>query len=122
MPTVLVVGNKEDKLLPAMQTWQQELGTGFLSEFERVPRSLHLKPAEELLKHQYLTSIGIKSPERLRKCAPHAFDQSLTSMQSKVAFLQYWGLSTAQTLSLIQNFFGSSQMSWHAHLSTLEMY
>ena len=92
----------EDKLLPAIQSWQQELGASFLSEFVRVPKLLNKKPAEELLKNQYLLSIGIKSPERLRKRNPHAFGQSWTSIQSKVAFLQDWGFTRAQTLSLIE--------------------
>ena len=94
--------NVEDRLLPAIQSWQQDLGASFLSELERVPTLLHMKPAEELLKNQYLAFIGIKSPERLRKRSPGSFSQSLTSIQSKVAFLQQWGFTRAQTLSLIE--------------------
>ena len=94
--------NVEDKLLPAIQSWQHELGADFLSEIERVPNLLLMKPAEELLKNQYLASIGITEPERLRKTCPCAFGQSLTLIQSKVAFLQEWGFTTAQTLSLIE--------------------
>ena len=91
-----------DKLLPAIQSWEQELGASFLSEFERVPRLLLMKPAEELLKDRYLASIGIKSPESMRKRSPWVFGQSLTLIQSKVAFLQELGLTTAQTLWLIE--------------------
>ena len=94
--------NVEQKLLPAIQSWQQELEASFLSEVERVPRLLHMKPAEELLKNQYLASIGITEPERLRKTCSCAFGQPLTSIQSKVAFLQEWGFTRAQTLSLIK--------------------
>ena len=94
--------NVEQKLLPAIQSWQQELGANFLSEVERVPTLLLEKPAEELLKNKYLASIGIKSPERIRKRSPYVLHQSLTSVQSKVAFLQQWGFTTAQTLSLIE--------------------
>ena len=61
-----------------------------------------MKPAEEQSKDQYLASIGIKSVARLRKRSPCIFIQSLTSMQSKVAFLQQWGFTRAQTLSLIE--------------------
>ena len=92
----------EDKLLPAIQSWQQELGASFLSEFERVPTLLHMKPAEQLSKDQYLASIGIKLPERLRKRNFRVFSQTLTSMQSKVAFLQQWGFTRVQILSLIE--------------------
>ena len=92
----------EDKLLPAIQSWRHELGASFLSELERVPTLLRMKPAEELLKNQYLASIGIKSPERLRKRAPCAFTQPLTSMQGKVAFLSQWGFTKVQILSLIE--------------------
>ena len=94
--------NVEDRLLPAIHSWQQELGASFLSELKRVPTLLHMKPAEELLKHQYLASIGIKSPERLRKRSPGTFSQPLASVQTKVAFLQQWGFTRAQTLSLIE--------------------
>ena len=92
----------EDKLLPAIQSWQQELGASFPSEVERVPVLLLTKPAEELVKNQYLASIGIKSPERLRKRNSGLFRQPLTSMQSKLACLQQHGFSTAQTLSLVE--------------------
>ena len=92
----------EDKLLPAIQSWQQELGASFLSEVERVPTLLSMKPAEELLKNQYLVSLGIKSPERLRKRSPCVLRQSLTSLQSKVAFLQGWGFPRPQMVSLIE--------------------
>ena len=92
----------EDKLLPAIQSWQQELGASFLSELKRVPELLLRRPAEELLKHKYLVSIGIQSLARLRKKNACVFRQSLTSLQNRVAFLQQWGFTTAQTLSLIE--------------------
>ena len=77
----------EQKLLPAMQRWQQELGASFLSEFERIPALLLNAPENKLLKSQYLAAIGIRSPETLRKSHPVIFNHSLASMQGKVAFL-----------------------------------
>ena len=94
-----------------MQLWQQELGDRFISEFERIPRLLLTKPEEEELKDQYLASIGIRSPEILRKRTRCVFIQSLTSMQSKVAFLQECGFTRAQTVSLIEQHSGILQCS-----------
>ena len=91
----------EQKLLPALRPWQQELGDSFMSEFQRYPFLLNRNPEEEQLKDQYLASIGIRSPEVLRKRNPYVFG-SLTSMQSKVASLQQHGFTRVQTLSLIE--------------------
>ena len=92
----------EQKLLPRLRRWQQELGDRFVSEIERVPGLLLQTPEEEQLKNQYLTSIGIRSPEILRRKNSSCFRQPLTSMQSKVAFLQQCGFTTTQTLSLVE--------------------
>ena len=101
----------QQKLLPAVQSWQQELGDRFISEFERIPYLLLQRPDEEHVKDQYLTSIGIRSPELLRKRNPHVFNRSLTSIQSKVAFFQQCGFTRAQTLSLIEQHSGVLQCS-----------
>ena len=96
----------EQKLLSAMQRWQQELGTSFVPEFERIPSLLHKKPEKELLKSQYLASIGIRSPESLRKSSPAIFTLSLASMQGKVAFLQALGFTHGQVSSLVERHTG----------------
>ena len=90
------------KLLPAMQHWQQELDDQFIFEFERTPPLLHRAPEEEQLKDQYLVSIGIRSPQKLRKRNPALLKQSLSTMQSKVAFLQQCGFTQAQVTSLVE--------------------
>ena len=92
----------EQKLLPAMQHWQQELDDQFVSEFARFPFLLHTKPEEEQIKDQYLASIGIRSPELIRKRNPSVMRQSLTLLQSRVAFLQQYGFTPAQVTSLIK--------------------
>ena len=92
----------EQKLLPAMQRWQQELGARFHSEFERIPELLLMDLEEELLKDQYLVSIGISSTKRLRQKNPNTFTQSLASMQGRVSFLQALGFTHAQVLSLVE--------------------
>ena len=92
----------EQKLLPRLRRWQQELEDCFVSEIERIPNLLLKQPEEEQLKDQYLVSIGIKSPKTLRKRRPSVFRQSLTSLKSKVACLQQCGFTGAQTLSLIE--------------------
>ena len=63
----------EQKLLPAMRRWQQELGARFLSEFERIPQLLCMDLKEELLRDRYLVSIGISSTKRLRQRHSTAF-------------------------------------------------
>ena len=66
----------QQRLLPAIQRWREELGADFLSKFERVPKLLLRAPDDELLKHQYLVSVGITSPERVRKRLSGACYQS----------------------------------------------
>ena len=92
----------EQKLLPAMQRWQQELGASFHSEVERIPQLLLTEPEEELLKDRYLVSIGISSTKRLRQRNPNTFRRSLASMQGRVAFLQALGFTHAQVSSLVE--------------------
>ena len=92
----------EQKLLPRLQRWQQELGNRFLREIERIPYLLLKIPEEEQLKDQYLASIGIQSPERLRKKSSYAFERSLGSLQGKVAFLQACGFTRAQVTSVVE--------------------
>ena len=99
----------EQKLLPAMQCWRQDLDEHFMSEFKRIPHLLLKNPEEEQLKDQYLVSIGIKSPEKIWK--RHPLTRSLTSMQSKVALLQQCGFTRAQTSSLIEQHSGILQCS-----------
>ena len=92
----------EQKLLPAMQRWQQELGASFLSEFERLPDMLRNTPEKELAKNQYLESIGVTSPATLRHKDASAARQSLVSMQRNVASLQAQGFSQAQVVSVVE--------------------
>ena len=92
----------DQKLLPAIQSWQQELGALFLSELERMPTLLVRVPEEEGLKDQYLASIGIASPRRFRKNCPAALRQSLALLKGRVAFLRACGFTERQTLSLLE--------------------
>ena len=92
----------EQKLLPAMQQKQQELGATFVSEFERIPTLLIWASEQELSKDQYLASIGIKSVDIIRRAYPHVFQQSLTLMQRKVGSLQACGVTETQIVSLVQ--------------------
>ena len=92
----------EQKLLPAIKHWQQELDDQFVSEFARFPQLLLKKPEEEQLKEQYLASIGIRSPGIIRKRNPSVMRQSLTLLQSRVSFLQQYGFTQAQVTSLIK--------------------
>ena len=108
----------EQKLQPAMQRWQQELGDRFIPEVERVPTILLRQPEVERSKDQYLAAIGIRSPKTLRKKSPAFFRQSLSLMQSKVAFLQQSGFTRAQTLSLLEQNFGLLSRS-SAHIVEL---
>ena len=108
----------EQKLQPAMRRWQQELGDRFVSEVERVPTILLRQPEVEQSKDQYLAAIGIRSPKTLRKKSPAFFRQSLSLMQSKVAFLQQSGFTRAQTLSLLEQHSGLLSRS-SAHIEKL---
>ena len=92
----------EQKLLPAMRRWQQKLGASFLSEFQRIPTLLNMEPEKEDLKDAYLMSIGVTSPTRLRQRSAMAFNQSLASMQGRVAFLCALGFTPAQVTSLLE--------------------
>lgn len=92
----------EQKLLPAMQSWQRNLGASFLSEFERIPTLLLMKVEEEKLKEAYLISIGVTSPTRVRQRSSVALNQPLASMQGKVAWLYACGFTQAQVTSLVE--------------------
>ena len=92
----------EQKLLPAMQSWQQELGDGFVSGFEKVPTLLLWEPEEETEKDAYLVSIGVTSPRRLRQRLLTTLPKSLISMQGRVAFLRARGFTQAQVTSLVK--------------------
>ena len=92
----------EQKLLPAIRCWQQELKSRFPFEFDRIPTLLCMKPEEEREKDAYLTSIGITSPRRPRQRWASMFQQSLNRMQGKVAFLRTCGFAQAQVTSLIE--------------------
>ena len=92
----------EQKLLPAMQQKQQELGATFVSEFERIPTLLIWASEQELSKDQYLASIGITLVDNIRRAYPHVFQQSLTLMQRKVGSLQACGFTETQIVSLVQ--------------------
>ena len=92
----------EQKLRPAIRSWQQELGGSFHSEIERIPNLLLWKPEEENQKDAYLTSIGVTSPRRLRQRRADMFQQPLDLMQDRVAFLYARGFTQAQVASLIE--------------------
>ena len=92
----------EQKLLPAIQRWQHELGRSFLSDFKRIPSLLVLKAEEEKAKDAYLTSIGVNSYRRLRQRQSTMFRLSLMSMQGRVAVLEAHGFTQAQVTSLIK--------------------
>jgi len=89
----------EHKLLPAMHRWQQHLGGSFQAEFARLPRLLLRTPEQEVVKLQYLASVGVKSPKRTT-ARWHA--ASLKAMQSGVAALQAFGFTQAQISSLVE--------------------
>ncbi len=89
----------EHKLLPAMHRWQQHLGGSFQAEFKRLPRLLLGTPEQEIVKLQYLASIGVTSAKRNPAGWHHA---SLKAMQSKVASLQAFGFTQAQISSLVE--------------------
>ena len=92
----------EQKLLPAVQCWQQELGESFLSEIERIPHLLLRTPEQELLKDWYLVFIGVTSVADVKRRIPHVMQQSLTLLQGKVDSLQACGFTQAQVSSLFQ--------------------
>jgi len=87
------------KLLPAMHQWQQCLGGSFPAEFERLPTLLLGTPEQEVVKSQYLASIGVTSAKKTPAGWHFA---SLKAMQSKVASLQAFGFTQAQISSLVE--------------------
>ena len=101
----------EQKLLFAIQRWEQKLGARFLPDLERMPKLLTLAPITHCMKLHYLASIGIASPKSIWKRNPNAFEQSLTSMQTKVALLQ----DSVQTLSFVKKH--PDTLRCRAHLS-----
>ena len=89
----------EHKLLSAMHRWQQHLGGSFQAEFARVPTLLLEIPEQEVVKLQYLASIGVTSP---KKTPSKWCKASVEAMQSRVASLQAFGFTQAQSSSLIE--------------------
>lgn len=75
------------------------MGGSFPAQFARLPKLLLGTPEQEVVKLQYLASIGVTSAKK----TPAGWQSaSLKAMQSRVASLQAFGFTQAQISSLVE--------------------
>ncbi len=111
----------ETKLRPALQSWQQELGTEQLSQqLQKVPRLLVCTPKEGNEVYSWLVSKGVNAA-RIQQRAPSVMTREIRAVQSTFEALQQAAsFSDAQMCTLLHKHFVALRYGPERVLSTLQ--